>query len=177
MQQIHRVFTAIKDNPDDENLQNEIKELIDHVSNESFRELLISNAMLRGITLPESVYESLGTAALPEGLAQRSLADEIKKGVRRHLSDPSLSLKWLAENELYMNADYLSKQFTRQTGEKFSAYLARKRIERAKELLRGNSNEYIYSVAEQVGMGNNPQYFSQMFKRMTGKTPSEYISG
>ena len=56
-------------------------------------------------------------------------------------------------------------------------YLARKRIERAKELLRGNSNEYIYSVAEQVGMGNNPQYFSQMFKRMTGKTPSEYISG
>ncbi|WP_394919902.1 AraC family transcriptional regulator [uncultured Robinsoniella sp.] len=26
-------------------------------------------------------------------------------------------------------------------------------------------------MAEQVGCGNNPQYFSQLFKRYTGMTP------
>ena len=176
IQQIQQLFCAIKDDPDNAELQLKIKDSIEHVSNESFRELLITNAMMRGISLPESVYDSLGAAVLPEMIAQRSLADELKKCVRQHLSDPSLSLKWLAENELFMNADYLSKQFTRQTGEKFSAYLTRKRIERAKELLRSENAEHIYSVAEQVGMGNNPQYFSQMFKRITGMTPSEYAA-
>jgi len=95
--------------------------------------------------------------------------------VDKNLSNPKLSLKWIAENLLYMNVDYLSKQFIKETGYKFSYYLTNKRIEKAKKLLLNDNMENIYTVAHQVGCGNNPQYFSQIFKKHTGMTPTAYI--
>ena len=95
--------------------------------------------------------------------------------VDTNLSNPNLSLKWIAENHLYMNVDYLSKQFMKQTGVKFSSYLASQRMERAKQLFLSGCNEKISEIAEQVGCGDNPQYFSQMFKKYTGVTPSAFL--
>ena len=94
--------------------------------------------------------------------------------VNDHLSNPNLTLKWIAENYLYMNVDYVSKKFIKETGSKFSNYLTELRIQKAKELLTGCDSEKIQYVAEQVGCGNNPQYFSQIFKKNTGMTPSAY---
>ena len=74
-----------------------------------------------------------------------------------------------------MNADYLGKQFTKTTGEKFSAFLNRTRIECAMEILASQREGYIYNIAELVGLGNSPQYFSHLFKKATGKTPTEYM--
>ena len=96
--------------------------------------------------------------------------------VNENLSNPNLSLKWIAENYLYMNVDYLSKQFIKETGYKFSYFLTSKRMEKAKQLLLDDKVENIYTVAEQVGCGNNPQYFSQLFKKHTGMTPTAYIN-
>jgi len=95
--------------------------------------------------------------------------------VNDHISNPNISLKWIAENLLFMNVDYLSKQFVKQTGYKFSHYLTNARMEKAKLLLSEEGSEKIYIVAEQVGCGNNPQYFSQIFKKHTGLTPTAYI--
>lgn len=100
---------------------------------------------------------------------------EIMDYTRTHISDPNLTLKWIVETHLFMNVDYVSRQFMLQTGTKFSAYLNSLRIERAKQLLIHCDSEKIYSVAEQVGCGNNPQYFSHLFKKFTGMTPKEYI--
>ena len=106
---------------------------------------------------------------------QKRPVDEMILYVRNHISNPSLSLKWLAENVLFMNADYLGKQFTKTTGEKFSAFLNRTRIECAMEILASQREGYIYNIAELVGLGNSPQYFSHLFKKATGKTPTEYM--
>jgi two-component system response regulator YesN len=95
--------------------------------------------------------------------------------VNKHLSDSNLSLKWIAENYLYMNADYVSKQFVQQTGYKFSAWLTDIRIQEAQKLLQKSALASPSSVAEMVGFGNNPQYFSQIFKKNTGITPSAYM--
>lgn len=86
-------------------------------------------------------------------------------------------MKWIAENYLYMNIDYVSKRFVKETGERFSDYLTRLRIQKAKELLSGDGteNDKILSVAEMVGCGNNPKYFSQLFRKAVGMTPSAYI--
>lgn len=92
-----------------------------------------------------------------------------------HLSDPSLSLKNISSNVLYMNVDYVSRQFLQQTGMKFSSYLNQLRIEKAKTLLLSVDQGKIHTVAEQVGCGNNPQYFSILFKKYTGMTPKNYI--
>ena len=101
--------------------------------------------------------------------------EKVMEYVGAHLSDNNLSLKWIAENVLFMNADYVSKQFVRQTGSKFSTYLTDLRIQAAKTLLLEEGLESPYLVAEKVGFGNNPQYFSQIFKKYTKMSPSAYI--
>ena len=111
---------------------------------------------------------------LAHASSTQDLIGRIKHLVHQHLADSELSLKWLAENHLFMNVDYLSKQFVQKTGERFSTYLARKRVERAKNLLLCDG-AHIYDVAEQVGYADNPQYFSQIFRRICGMTPTEYV--
>ncbi|KAF9121839.1 hypothetical protein BGX30_002346, partial [Mortierella sp. GBA39] len=91
------------------------------------------------------------------------------------IGNASLSLNLVAHEMLYMNADYLGKLFKKETGEKFSNYVMRIRIQRATELMAENPDAKIFEMAEQLGFGDNPQYFSQVFKKQMGCTPSEYI--
>lgn len=100
---------------------------------------------------------------------------EILNYTQEHLSNPDLTLKWIVENHLFMNVDYVSRQFVLQTGVKFSSYLNELRIQKAKQLLINCDTEKMYYVAEQVGCGNNPQYFSHLFKKYTKMSPKEYI--
>lgn len=92
-----------------------------------------------------------------------------------HVSDSNMTLKWIAENHLYMNVNYVSRCFVKETQQKFSAYLMNLRVQKAKEILSGQDTEKIQNVAELVGCGNNPYYFSKIFKKCTGMTPSAYI--
>lgn len=94
-----------------------------------------------------------------------------------HLGDPELSLGGVANQMLYMNSDYLGKLFKKETGEKFSNYVMKVRIAKAKEALERSSDIKIFELAEALGFGDNPQYFSQVFKKHVGCTPSEYGRG
>lgn len=105
---------------------------------------------------------------------QNELILRIQHCVSENLSNPDLTLKWIAEKHLYMNVDYVSRKFVKETGRKFSGYLTEMRIQRAKELLANGDSETIQAIAELVGSGNNPQYFSQIFKKNTGMTPTAY---
>ncbi len=71
-----------------------------------------------------------------------------------------------------VNKSYLSRVFPEFTGEHFSDYLQRLRIERAKELLRF-TNDHIYEIASQVGFCNS-RYFSKIFHEVVGVTPADY---
>lgn len=93
-----------------------------------------------------------------------------------HLSDPSLTLKSISEKILFMNPDYVSRQFVIQTGTKYSNYLNNLRINSAKNILRNDPKKKIYEVAQEIGLGNNPQYFSSLFKQYTGISPTEFIA-
>ncbi len=119
------------------------------------------------------------TDEILEDLAKKNerlcdFTEKIMVYVTENLSDPTLTLKWISENYLFMNVDYVSKKFIKETGMKFSTYLTEQRIKKAKELLSDGDSEKIHYVAEVVGCGNNPQYFSQIFKKNTGMTPSAY---
>ena len=74
-----------------------------------------------------------------------------------------------------MNVNYVSRCFLKETGQKFSSYLMNLRVQKAKEILATQGNEKIQNVAELVGCGNNPYYFSKIFKKCTGMTPSAYV--
>lgn len=105
---------------------------------------------------------------------KNTLSEQIMTYVEQHLSDPNITLKALAENHLFMNVDYVSKRFLKETGRKFSDYLAETRIRSAKKYLAEGYR--VQDVADKVGCGNNPHYFSQLFKKKTGATPSAYAA-
>ncbi|CAN7462833.1 MULTISPECIES: response regulator transcription factor [unclassified Paenibacillus] len=95
--------------------------------------------------------------------------------ITSQLGNSELSLNWVAHEMLYMNADYLGKLFKKETGEKFSNYVMKARINRATELIAEDADIKIFELAERLGFGDNPQYFSQVFKKYRGSTPSEYM--
>lgn len=94
--------------------------------------------------------------------------------IEANIAFPELSLNWVANEILYMNPDYLGKLFKKETGEKFSNYVMKLRIEKAVEAIKTTDDVKVFELAERFGFGDNPQYFSQVFKKQTGNTPSEY---
>ncbi len=82
-----------------------------------------------------------------------------------------LSLKTQAKL-LNVNPSYLSTLFKKETGVTLTDYVNKKRVERAKHLLR-NSNTQIQTVAQSCGM-LDVNYFTKIFKKYEGVTPKEY---
>ena len=67
---------------------------------------------------------------------------------------------------------YLSKLFHEQTGETIANYSVQQKIKRAKQLIREGSYNFA-QISDKLSF-DNPQYFSRVFKRITGMTPSEF---
>ncbi|NHN29997.1 response regulator transcription factor [Paenibacillus agricola] len=104
-----------------------------------------------------------------------AIIDKVLDIINRHIGNTELSLNWVAHQMLYMNSDYLGKLFKKRTGEKFSNYVMKARIAKATEMIDQKADIKIFELAELLGFGDNPQYFSQVFKKYAGCTPSEYI--
>ncbi len=119
--------------------------------------------------IASSLYRLRGESGGARGFV-RQMTDYVKA----HCADEALSLQYMADNVVYMNADYIGREFTRAMGRKFSAYLLEVRMERAKMLMATDGALHSYEIAERVGLGNNPHYFSQVFRKYTGMTPKEY---
>ncbi|MNC82901.1 HTH-type transcriptional activator Btr [compost metagenome] len=64
--------------------------------------------------------------------------------------------------------------FKKETGEKFTNYVLTYRIQKALELLEQDGNYTVSLLAEYTGFGSNWPYFSKVFKKYTGFSPSEY---
>ena len=111
----------------------------------------------------------------PEKRDYGMVSERVMQYVEEHIAESELTLKKIAEECLYMNVDYVSRQFRKATGKKFSQFLAEQRVQRAKELLVDEDSKIQY-VAEQVGCGNNPQYFTQIFKKIEGVTPGKWAT-
>lgn len=103
-----------------------------------------------------------------------SFVEVIKHYVNEHYQQSNLSLQFLADEVLNMDVKYVGKQFQKKSGIKFSDYLLKVRIEHAITMLQSSRDYRMYEIAEAVGLGNNVQYFYQLFKKYTGMTPREY---
>ncbi len=95
-----------------------------------------------------------------------SLLQYINNNYAREMSLKTLSARYKT------NAAYLGQLFKNTTGEMFSNYLNRIRIEKAKELL-ANTNMKTGDISAAVGY-SNVNYFSNLFNKMTGVYPTEY---
>lgn len=90
--------------------------------------------------------------------------------IHRHYAE-RVTLSLVADH-VHLNASYFSLQFKNEVGKNFTDVLKEYRIEKAKELLRSPGYK-IYEISTAVGY-QNPNYFTDAFKLMTGMTPLEY---
>ena len=78
----------------------------------------------------------------------------------------------MAAKTILVSPSYLMHLIKEELGKTFVECLIEYRIEQAKELLKGNQYR-VYEVCAKVGY-QNPKYFSQLFKKVTGLSPSEF---
>lgn len=109
-----------------------------------------------------------------EGVGLPGFVRKMMQYATDHYSQENLSLQYLADHVTHMSVDYIGREFIKATGRKFSDYLLDIRMEHAKVLMAANKSMHIYEIAEQVGMGDNPHYFSMVFKKHSKQTPKEY---
>ena len=116
----------------------------------------------------EQVFEKMSSINSTSGQRQALLALDY---IHNNYMDPDLSLNSLC-SYLNISTSYFSTIFKEVTGETFMEVLIDTRMKKAKELLE-NTTMKNYEIAEKVGF-SDPHYFGISFKKMTGKTPTEY---
>lgn len=99
---------------------------------------------------------------------------EIFLAIYENLPEPEFSLQTIAQQRLFMSEDHLRRIFSQMTGNRFSAYLEHCRITQARRLLEFQPDMKISRLAELVGYPLDGQYFSKVFRKTCGVTPTEY---
>ncbi|WP_158289566.1 helix-turn-helix domain-containing protein [Paenibacillus flagellatus] len=99
------------------------------------------------------------------------LMDRIVAHIDEHYRDANLSLYAIASH-FNLSESYLSQFFKEQSGETFSSYLEKLRINLACRLIEEDAMS-IESIAAQAGY-NSTHSFRRAFKRATGVSPSSY---
>jgi len=92
----------------------------------------------------------------------------------QNYTNPNLMLQDVA-GEVSMSNSRFSTVFAQETGYTFTEYLTMLRISKAQELLKATDLRSS-KIAQAVGY-TDPHYFSYLFKKRTGMTPSEYRFG
>ena len=91
--------------------------------------------------------------------------------VEEQLRDPSLTVGTVAR-QMGVHPNYLSRLFVEQVGQRLSRFVNAQRVERAKTLLT-TTNWQIKRIARDSGFAN-PNWFSYIFRALTGLTPGAY---
>lgn len=74
--------------------------------------------------------------------------------------------------EFGYSRSYLSRLFQKETGQSLGKYATKLKIDKAKQWIRETDMNFA-QIAAKLAF-DNPQYFSRVFKRCTGMTPSEF---
>jgi len=135
-------------------------------------------ALVSAVTYAENAQKLESQLADVFGQFRGECAAELEEDGMSHILDyieqnldRKIQLAHLAEMG-YMSVPTFSKKFKERTGLTLVQYLNERRIERAKILLR-NPNYSLEYIAGATGF-SNANYLIRVFKKVTGKTVSEY---
>ena len=99
-----------------------------------------------------------------------SSAEKVKQYIEEHLQD-DLSVEELAQM-VFISQNHLTRSFKKKYGKTVTEYIAWYRMNVAEELLRG-TDITVTKISAKVGYPNYA-YFSKLFKKHSGFTPSDY---
>ncbi len=105
---------------------------------------------------------------------QRDLLRKALDFINEHYAEETISLDTVAR-KVNISPNYFSAMFSQEIGQTFVEHLTNRRIDEAKRMLRQTdmrSSEIAFAVGYK-----DPHYFSFVFKKVSGRTPSEYRKG
>lgn len=118
----------------------------------------------RALELSEQVMESQSQKLIKRAIIY----------IEENYTKDSISLNEVA-GAVEVSANYFSTVFRQEMGMTFTEYVTKKRMEKAKQLLR-QTERPSGDIAAEVGF-KDPHYFSFVFKKTQGCTPREYRAG
>jgi two-component system, response regulator YesN len=101
------------------------------------------------------------------------IVDKARRFIEEHYFRAELSMAEVSER-MFVNPTYLSKVFKRDLGCSMVEYLMNLRMRKAKELMDSSNAVNVSEVAFRVGY-SDPFYFSKLFKKEFGVSPSSYL--
>ncbi len=123
------------------------------------------------ILLARNVNQAKGASVFP---SKQSMENHLTASIKKYLEqtvEQSFKMSSLCK-VLGYSKSYLCKIFHEQTGATIAAYAVNIKIEHAKRLIR-EDNLNFSQISGKLAF-DNPQYFSRVFKRITGMTPTEF---
>ena len=149
------------------------EDLLPESDHDRIREVSLSSAGIydymrelleRALMLRDRENENQGKRVLKKGLEY----------IEENFSEDSLSLNSVA-GVIGVSGNYFSSVFSQEMQMTFIEYVTKKRMDKAKKLLR-QTEKHSGEIAAEVGY-KDPHYFSFVFKKTTGLTPREYRNG
>ena len=104
------------------------------------------------------------------GNSKKQITTAAIEYINKHFSEP-LTLTLIAEN-IHISPNYLSKILKEELNIGLPDLLNKTRVEEAKKLLQ-NPTSRVNEIANMVGYSSQ-QYFTNVFKKLTGYTPYDY---
>lgn len=121
--------------------------------------------------LNEFILSACENAEVFNDNSQKSRFNKVIAYIKENYSDPDISLTSIAEKFGFKDITHVSKSIKKYTGDNFSSYVEKIRIEKACEMLRENAQ--VKEISEKTGYLSDVS-LRRAFKRRMGVSPSEY---
>ena len=105
---------------------------------------------------------------------EETMKNHLAESVKNYITDNVCNSFSLADicNRFGYGKSYLCKTFQNYTGQGVCQFVNREKIDYAKRLIRDGKMNFS-EISDHLSF-DNPQYFSRVFKRITGMSPTEF---
>lgn len=144
-----------------------------HHGTDSYKRTILTRHIIRLLDYTTRFYER---QFIVRELNNELLIWQYEKLVKQYIGEGKLAQELLTSaycaEQLHLSEAYFNDLLEVQLGHMHNCHIQLKRIEMAKEKLR-SSNESFSQIVHELGFPS-VQYFSFLFKKITGMTPSDY---
>jgi len=124
--------------------------------------------------IEEYLFAALGRIREKRLGKTANVVERVRAYIDQHYAEVGLTVADIGK-AVYLSSTYVSLLFKQETGGTIGEYLTQVRVDKAKELLRDPQYKF-YDICHAIGY-TDPSYFTKLFKKVTGVTPSAYRDG